>query len=122
MTNPNLNAQQLNDLLVPKSLYGKSQSSQISILTSNCTGVRNSLLGLYFRLQGSTNRAPSRVIVLLYVLTRTGTSFALTPRQQFSLYNYLNANRSSGLAYLMFQARQIQQRNQYYAQRSIVQP
>lgn len=121
MSNPSLNAKQLNQLLIPKTLIGKTATQQIQILNRNAGGERTSILNTFFILQGSANRIPRRN-QLLYLRTSTGTSFALNAAQQISLYYYLISNRTTGLAYLLFQSRQIQAKVDRMRQRAINSP
>lgn len=105
-TNPSLNAAQLNLLLVPKFMVGKSTKVQNGMLMRDFNGVRSALCNLFYQLQHKANKGNLTTIRQLTLLTNTGSKFTLSAAQQVSLFRFISSNRSTGLASLVFRAQQ----------------
>jgi hypothetical protein len=122
MTNPALSASELNTLLIPKDLVGKTNSQQDIILNRNGS-VRIYLFNLFFTLQQKANqRNPLRTLPQYPVNTSTGKIFSLTAKQQVSLYYFVLSRQTNGLGRLLLKSRLIQDRIKLWQSRGINNP
>jgi hypothetical protein len=120
-TNPTLRANILNTLLIPKPLYNKSVDRQNQLLLGNTNGLRSSLINFYYFLQFASGK-PLASLTAYKVLTNQGKVFYLSGGQQYTLFRYIQANRSVGLANLIFRAMNFQKCVNRARSRAVRQP
>lgn len=98
----------LNTLLVPAFMANLTPQQQLLLITTN-DAVREAFIGVFHRLQRAVNNVfVSKVNCYEMPWAIVGPNIILNIAEQISLYNYLASNRSSGLAYLVFNAQRIQ--------------